>query len=325
MKSSIFLILVSVLVILCAINFNVKAEPRNVRLKKQVKNVNINNEENTNIKFKEKNKFNTQTAQIIVNVPKAKVLRRQRRPTNEEWSIYNAIKNLFNSIKVRSGEDKDTKLLENVIDNLNPKYIATQRIYRLIFSPDYQPFVPKPLPGLAGPIEPLKLETGGLIKVQMDEALDELKQAISWDMGFTEELANSDDKLLTPKEIAMKLLILCLSDDYFCPKPRNAKKRAENKLKKKNVSTILKRDPLAESSSSKVDELVGRAESELNKDDSEIEDEPRMVRPKKKKASTSRATTKVEEPQDSSTIDKLSSMIEGLKQAHLNSKASSSD
>lgn len=259
----------------------------NVNVTNNLKQIKVKNNEETNVKVKEKNKFNSQLAQIVVNVPKQKVLRKSRYPTQEEYRVQEGIKLLWRRVKklLSSEKTKSVRKLEEVVNALNPKYVATERIYKILFTPPGLQNDMPPLADFSKQLEPLKLDAEKPIGEQLDLVRDELvKRRVDWGLAFMEKLANTSDRELEPEQVSIKRMLLCLGNHYFCPKPVSAKKQAANKLSSKGVSHILGYNPAEgkPKSSAKVATLLDELDNQMHLDSSDKQTQDQTVKKTKK-------------------------------------------
>lgn len=236
---------------------------KNVSIHKEVKNVNVNNEENTNISMKEKNKFNSQLAQIVINMPKQKVQRKSRRPTDEEKKLWFKIKALIEEIKRNPGNVNAINLLSIVIDGLNPKYIATYRLWKILNSDMMSPYVPpEPLPNPLGSVEKLEFTADKTIPSQLAELASKLKELVVWDLEAMEKLANTPDRELLPVELAIKKALLCASNQHFCPQIDNIQDETSKKLNVRGISDAIGHDPLKKKYIPNLEKLLEEADND---------------------------------------------------------------
>lgn len=258
----------------------------NVNVTNNLKQIKVKNNEETNVKVKEKNKFNSQLAQIVVNVPKQKVLRKSRYPTTEEYRVQEAIKLLYKKVKklLKTENTRSVRKLDEVINALNPKYVATERIWKILFTQPWLRNDMPPLPDFSKELEPLKLDADKPIGEQLDSVRDEVvKRRIDWGLAFMEKLANTSDRELEPEQVAIKRMLLCLGNHYFCPKTVSAKREASNKLASKGVTHILGYDPTkAKPKSDKVATLVDEVDNQMNYDSHDKTTQDQTVKKTKK-------------------------------------------
>lgn len=245
---------------------------------KKVENVNINNEENTHVSVKEKNKFNSQLAQIVINMPKQKILRKSRRPTTEEKNLKDKIVKLFRHV-IEHPEDVDAvNLMWIVIEALNPKYIATVRIWKILNSSAMNPYVPaEPLPNPIGSVERLELTGDKPFSGQLAELAAKLKDLVEWDSELMEKLSNTADKQLAPVELAMKRALLCANNQHFCPKVETLREKASKKLQSRGVLDAIGRNPLEKRNRPVMEKLIEDSLQERDKEPADVQYEPRSL------------------------------------------------
>lgn len=238
--------------------------------------VKIGNSKTKNYNIHESNYLPTQLTQVVLNVPKAKKLRKLRAPTEEEFSIKRRIIDVYEQLQRESGEllelcerflplkqlaalpERLTLHLNHlgrILQALNPKYIATERVRNVAFADpadgaavvagaDANPPTLERLTGSAlsgGQSEgralsasakaaKLTLQLTGLgdaqlansgarkaaVAHQLDSLNERFKELIKWDQQFIELLASSADAQLNPTQLAYKRLLLCLSQPLLC-------------------------------------------------------------------------------------------------------------
>lgn len=180
--------------------------------------IKIGNSKTKNFNIQESNYQPTQYTQVVLNVPKAKVLRKSRPPTVEEFQIKQAIVDLYEQLKSHFDASQPPSSLDRlgrVIEALNPKYIATERVRRQLF-PD--PSDAGALPPLAQfQAAPVELSAAsGSIEAQLSGLDQRFREQVSWDSSFVDALSGLQDAQLDPTQLAYKRLIVCLAEPSLC-------------------------------------------------------------------------------------------------------------
>lgn len=229
---------------------------------KNTEKIGIGNTKTNNYNIHQSNYSPTQVTQVLLNVVKPKKLRKSRAPVEAEFAIKRRIVQLYELAKqelaqalaAKSTTDSpdDNQLnsdalgaerasmhlnhLGRVIEALNPKYIATERVRRVAFADpdDSGALVPLPdhleLPtemqategGLVpdqGASQMLHLdfnETTKLVLDQLDELAARFSAQVSYSPAFIEQLQQTSDHAMTPVQSAFKRLLLCLNDSDQC-------------------------------------------------------------------------------------------------------------
>lgn len=278
--------------------------------------VKIGNSKTKNYNIHESNYQPTQVTQVVLNVPKAKKLRKLRPPTEEEFSIKKRIIDVYQQVErdamdamsapltllsssshppdqekqpqearsaslepaeaaaetaqaitapellqhkqppspsshTENQQQQQQQLmlhlnhLGNILQALNPKYIATERVRRVAFAdpstlgePDANSSkihsLTQKLADEEHQHEPTSatvslhltassadksdwFTTLGTIADQLDSLNERFKQLIKWDQQFIELLANTADLQLDPTQLAYKRLLLCLAQpNAYC-------------------------------------------------------------------------------------------------------------
>lgn len=188
-------------------------------------NIAIGNTNTNNYNFQQSSYLPTQLTQVVLNVPKPKKLRISRPPTEEEFAIKRKLLNVYDEARRdTNGQSINFDHLGRILQALNPKYIATERVRRVAFGDPTDPSTLLPIPDVQPqPLSTisLKAEDGSLkgVTEQLDLLAQHFRSQVNWELQFAELLANTDDAQLNPNQLAFKRLLLCLTQPAFCPKP----------------------------------------------------------------------------------------------------------
>lgn len=215
--------------------------------------VKIGNSKTKNYNFQESNYLPTQLTQVVLNVPKthSRILRRTRPPTVDEFMIKRKILDVYDkaaselsgafygkeanlngavssslpaSAGVRAVNGQKSLYfnhLGRILQALNPKYIATERVRDVAFADPADPNGPVQLPDVPPQLLALELNLGGTdetvkpVKQVSDlllELEDKFRSQVSWDQDFIAALSETNDEQLQPSQLAFKRLLICLND-----------------------------------------------------------------------------------------------------------------
>lgn len=156
----------------------------------------------------------TQLTQVVLNVPKiGKKLRRTRQPTVEEMAIKGKILEIYE--KANGMNSVYYQHLGRIIQALNPKYIATERVRRVAFGDPYDPNTLIPLPQY----NPIQLELALVSGSPLDKLnllASKFNELFTWDENIVDEFASLPDESLEPNQAVFKRVILCLSGHPLC-------------------------------------------------------------------------------------------------------------
>lgn len=193
--------------------------------------INISNELNNNYHIREANYRPTQSTQVVFNVGKlGKKLRKARPPTTDELAVKRRLISVYNEALREAQQAEGGKVhlqhLGRILKALNPKYIATERVFRTVFSDPADPnleVIPPELEGAEGSSEGEmadedKIELGkeGPVAQQLDRVADRFEQLVKWDQQFSSALADTPISQLSPRQIAFKTLFQCLAEPNSC-------------------------------------------------------------------------------------------------------------
>lgn len=182
--------------------------------------IKIGNAKTNNFNFQGSHYLPTQLTQVVLNVPKIKKSRTDRPPTVEEFALKERIKEIYQEAKQELGASEQAlhfSHLGRVIEALNPKYIATVRVYDAAFSDPANPASLVPLPEMQP--EYFQLDSTAdqsTIPMQLDSLNLKFREYFGWDQAFVNLLANYEDDLLSPDQLAFKRLLMCLSQPELC-------------------------------------------------------------------------------------------------------------
>lgn len=225
-----FLPLASVLAIIyltsfsrCGATVTSSTSSYNVNQNSNTETVKIGNSKTKNYNIGQSNFTPTQMTQVVLNVPKLnKKLRKTRPPTREEFAIKKKIVEIYNQARQNLRyPNLQMEHLGRVLQALNPKYIATERVKRVAFSDPLNPLDVEP-PWHDDEAITLKLSPPlGPVDQQLDVLDEKFRELVHWDQQFAELLAVTEDGQLTATQLAYKQLLLCLSQPTLCQYPRN--------------------------------------------------------------------------------------------------------
>lgn len=198
----------------------------------KTENIAIGNTNNNNFNFQKSDYTPTQLTQVVLNVPKPKKLRISRPPTEEEFAIKKKILDVYENARQEAQVINSIHFnhLGRIIEALNPKYIATERVRRVAFGNPNDPTTIFTIPD----VKPQPLSTISLkvprttnsnnndndddsIFNQLNQLNKQFRSQVNWDLQFVNLLANTNDKQLTLEQLAFKRLLLCLTQTDFCP------------------------------------------------------------------------------------------------------------
>lgn len=215
----------------------------------QEETFNVGNSLTNNIHKIEQNYQPQQSTQVVFNVGKLKThenearkLRKSRPPTLEEMAIKRRIMEIYEAAIRELGGGEAAKAspnlqhLELILRALNPKYIATERLWLATFNND--PVEPPELEATStttsissapaatsecnSPPPPIKLEPDSPIDKQLDELASRFSSIVSWDQRFAKQLFSKRQRAQlesTPTRKAFTRLLRCLSFPLSCDKP----------------------------------------------------------------------------------------------------------
>lgn len=216
---------------------------------KNTEKIGIGNSKTNNYNINESNYSPTQVTQVVLNVAKPKKLRKSRAPVEAEFAIKRRILQVYELAKQEAarletapdiGHDNQVEhvgqgggqalthlnQLGRIIQALNPKYIATERVRRVAFADPDDPNALVPLPsqleqpqpeveGVQSDRQVLHLdfnETTKLVPDQLDQLTEHFNSLVSVSQDFIRQLELTPDETMSPVETAFKRLLLCLND-----------------------------------------------------------------------------------------------------------------
>lgn len=194
--------------------------------KTSTENIAIGNTNNNNYNIQKSDYTPTQVTQVVLNVPKPKKLRISRPPTEEEFEIKRKILSVYDNARqeARVVNSINFDHLGRILQALNPKYIATERVRRVAFGNPNDPTTIFSIPD----IKPQPLSTISLkVSNNSNESLlnqltalnKQFRSQVYWDLQFVNLLANTNDQQLNGQQLAFKKLLMCLTQPDFCPQP----------------------------------------------------------------------------------------------------------
>lgn len=204
--------------------------------------IKIGNTKTNNYNHQERSYRPTQLTQVVLNVPKLSSdhLRKSRAPTIEEFAIKQEILDIYHRVQREvGGQSDDLDHLGRIIQALNPKYIATERVRQVTFSKDPEDLVP--LPYVAPTAGPPQVETVMFLGAdddvpdQLHAAAEKFKSIFSWDDQFVERLAGVPDETLDADQVNFKRVIMCIARADQCESRKQVNKYSDQDNGKQQV------------------------------------------------------------------------------------------